>query len=891
MELKKKKTEYRQRERKHLAVILLLFLAIIAGGACLFLKLYGNYINDILYAERLSQMSEVTEQLFEGIDEVVQSQWTLAQTQKNYLMQGKPDTEEMLLQFMDKQAKMNSMDETKSELMAVDSDGHYYTQYGRQGALNGMKHLKGRPDCVSYVYNTMTTGKTEMVFLLKLEEPVPVQVGSRMTTLIYYGLSRNVTEMSPYFSCAAYEGNNSVYVLDSNGSKLFSDVTGTDLLKGHNLYTVLSKMEYLHDSSLEKTMQELKNNGIAYSNAVLNGQEYYYSLYQMEYAEWTLLFLVPSVCVATNTVTLIHTTVRFVLIFAVLVSVFCIMVIYLLLHYKQRQVIQAEHKNSKILAEINNELDQKNMELDRKNTELSQAVRIAESAQKQAEKANKAKSDFLANMSHDIRTPMNAIVGITNLMEHEENISERQNNYLQKIKFSSRHLLSLINDILDMSKIESSEIELNVEKVSLAEQVGQVDSIIRSQTNEHGQTFRIFTHDVVHEYLLGDGVRLRQIFLNLLSNAVKYTPDGGEIVFDISEIPCEIPDHARFVFCVTDNGYGMEPEFLEHIFEAFTRAESSMTSKIQGTGLGMAITKNIVDLMGGEIRVESTQGKGSRFEVTLDIAVNRNISYGMHAKNILLISDDEMLIGNIQASIRETDMSVHIVSAQQQAKQILEQEIADVILIAGYLRDRRLEEIVKTLRESASDAILIFCVDFAQREQVQETLKQCGADGLIPRPFFLSNLEIAIGRVQSNAAPETQGLSVLSGMRFLCAEDNELNAEILTAILEMYNATCTICPNGEEIVKAFEKIKPGEYDMILMDIQMPKMNGYDATRAIRKSRNPLGRSIPIIAMTANAFSDDVQNSLAAGMNAHVSKPLDMAVLEKTIRGILFPQHL
>lgn len=299
-----------------------------------------------------------------------------------------------------------------------------------------------------------------------------IDLSSYAFTDNYYGISRSMTELTPYFSCEAYNDNNSVYVVDNNGSKLFSDANNT-LLQGHNLYAVLEKMEYLHGSSFDKARQELSEHKIAYSNAILNGEEYYYSLYQMESAEWTLLFLVPSACVASNTVSLIHTTVRLILIFALIMVCVCAILIYIVLRIKQKQAIAAERRNTEAFKEINRELD-------RKNAELSQAVERAETATRQAEAASRAKSEFLSNMSHDIRTPMNAIVGITNLMEHEGNTSDRLRGYIQKIKFSSRHLLSLINDILDMSKIESNEVELNLEKVSLAEQVGQVDSIIRS---------------------------------------------------------------------------------------------------------------------------------------------------------------------------------------------------------------------------------------------------------------------------------------------------------------------------------------------------------------------------------------------------------------------------
>ena len=682
-----------------------------------------------------------------------------------------------------------------------------------------------------------------------------------------------MTELTPYFSCEAYNGNNSVYVVDNNGSKLFSDANNT-LLQGHNVYSVLEKMEYLHGSSFAEARQELGEHKIAYSNAVLNGAEYYYSLYQMENAEWTLLFLVPSVCVATNTVSLIHTTVRLILIFALIMVCVCAILIYIVLRIKQKQAIAAERRNTEAFKEIN--------------YELSQAVEQAEAAMREAEAASKAKSEFLSNMSHDIRTPMDVIVGITNLMEHEGNTSDRLRGYIQKIKFSSRHLLSLINDILDMSKIESNEVELNEERVSLAEQVGQVDSIIRSQMNKHGQVLNIRVHEIAHEYLIGDGVRLRQIFLSLLSNAVKYTPEDGSITFDVAVLACEVPDWAKFCFSVTDTGYGMEPDFVTHIFEPFTRAESSVTNKVQGTGLGMAITKNIADLMGGTITVESEVNMGSRFAVTLMLKIDPDARYDLGAKDILLISDDDTLIRNMSAPIRGTDLNFTVVSSKEEAMAFLAKHHVDVVLLAGYLRDQSLSDMVRALPKLSPDALLIFCVDFAQREQVQETLTQCGTDGLIPRPFFLSNLEVAIGRVHSNAAPETEGMSVLSGMRFLCAEDNALNADILEAILEMYGASCTICPDGAELIKAFERVKPGEHDAILMDIQMPRMNGYEATKAIRGGENPLGRTIPIIAMTANAFSDDVQNSLAADRDAHVSKPIDIAVLEKTMRAIIPP---
>lgn len=633
---------YEKKETRRQLITVLLVLVLLASiGVYAFLAFYGSYIDGVLYAERLSQMREVTSQLFTNLEDIVNNQWAVAETQRNYVEDEHPANADALLDLMRRQARLNSFSYAQAELMAVDNTGRYYTQNGMQGTLAGMDHLSGDPERVSYVYNTLTSGKSEMVFLLRLASPLPMQVGDQTVTLTYYGISQDMHELNPYFSCEAYNGINSVYVLDETGSKLFSD-SENSLLPGHNLFTVLNRMEYLHGSSFADAKQELSEHRIAYSNAVLNGQEYYYSLYQMENTAWTLLFLVPASSVASNTVALINTTVQLVLLFAVLLVAICAFMIYLLMRMKQKQLVNAERRNSEALMEIN-------AELDRKNLALSNAVEQAEAATRQAEAASRAKTEFLANMSHDIRTPMNAIVGITNLMEHECNLTDRLNSYIQKIKFSSRHLLSLINDILDMSKIESTGVELNEEPVSLAEQIGQVDSIIRSQTNEHGQTFHISVHEIAHEYLVCDGVRLRQILLNLLSNAVKYTPNGGTILFDITELPCIRSGCAKYVFTVTDNGYGMEPEFLEHIFEPFTRAEHSVTNKVQGTGLGMTITKSIIDRMGGEIQVQSEPGRGSRFTVTLTLLLDPNAAYDLGAQHILLVSGDNTLIRNMRA--------------------------------------------------------------------------------------------------------------------------------------------------------------------------------------------------------------------------------------------------
>ena len=854
----KKSTERRENpknENRKMFIALLLVFAFVAVGIFSFLRLYSRSIDASLYGERLNQMREVTAQLFSGLEDVVKNQWRSAATQSRILQKAHPATVDGLISFMGEQAALADMDAIQCDLIAVGDDGWYYTQDGRQGLLQERSYLSSEPKQISFVSNQLTNRETRMVFLRQLEQPISLADGGGTVRLAYYGLSQNMDELNPYFECAAYGGTSSVYVVDDDGLKLFSSSSSSgDLLRGYNVFTTLRSMDYLRGTSFDDAMQEFTQRHTAYSNAIQDGTELFYALYKMDSSAWTLIFLVPSASVATNTVALVNTTVRLVMAFATALVLASAALIYWFARRQQQEAVAAERRNNARLEQLNGELA----------------------------KASKAKSDFLANMSHDIRTPMNAIVGIVGLMEHEGGLTDKQQNYIQKIQMSSKHLLSLINDVLDMSKIESSEVVLNQEPISLAEQVGQVESIIRSQTSERGQEFTIRVHELRHEYLLGDSVRLRQIFINLLSNSVKYTPYGGKIALDIAELPCQQADCATIRITVTDNGYGMSQEFVKRIFEPFSRAEGSVTNKVQGTGLGMAITKSIVDMAGGTITVQSELNKGSRFDVILTLPIDHSMERKISAKGVLLVSQDKVLIRNMGASMKQAQVPFCAVSTPAEAVGVLSRSQFDVILLAGQLRNQALGKTAHQLREAAKEAVLLFCCDYADREKVADILEKNGVDGLIARPFFLSNLINAVNQVQEHA-PVEESHSVLRGMRFLCAEDNELNAEILNAVLDMNGASCVIYPDGKQLVEAFRTVKPGDFDAILMDVQMPTMNGLEATRIIRQGENPLGRTIPIIAMTANAFAEDVQNCLDAGMNAHVAKPLDIAALERAVQ--------
>ena len=624
-------------------------------------------------------------------------------------------------------------------------------------------------------------------------------------------------------------------------------------------------MEYLHGSNFEQTQQELNSNGIAYSNAVLDGEEYYYALRRLDTADWTLMFLIPSSYVAVNTVNLVDTTGSIIMTFAGVMLVLCVGFVYLVLRSQQREALRAERNNTRRMEELNSILEAKNEQLRQANTEI-------ENARRAAEVANKAKTTFLSNMSHDIRTPMNAIVGIADLLGYETDSSERIKEYTRRLQNSSHHLLGLLNDILDMSRIESGISSLNIEKLELSEQISQIETIIRTNTRERRQQFEIRTRMIRHEQINGNGTHLRQILLNILTNAAKYTPDGGRIIFEITELDSE-PGYAEYQFTISDNGMGMSQEFISTIFSPFTRAENSVTNKVQGTGLGMTITKSLVDMIGGRIDVQSEPGKGSRFTVTLKFKADENERSEING--MLMIGRDD----DVTVSAKAHGVTPETVCSVGAAAELLSRGAYDVVLITSGICENISGDDISRLRGASEKPVKIagICSDtLAQR--FQETL-----DCAIVVPFFWRKLEN--GLADENEKEKAESGSALSGVRFLCAEDNEMNAVILEANLKWRGASCRIFPDGKSLVDYFAAADPGEYDMILMDVQMPLMNGYEAARAIRKSSNPDGKAIPIIAMTANAFSDDIRACLNAGMDAHVSKPVDMSAFEKTVRSL------
>lgn len=510
-----------------------------------------------------------------------------------------------------------------------------------------------------------------------------------------------------------------------------------------------------------------------------------------------------------------------------------------------------------------------------------------------AQIASNSKTMFLSNMSHDIRTPMNAVIGFTTLLARDAENPEKVREYTKKIMASGQHLLSLINDILDVSKIESGKVVLTVEEFTLNDLVSSVDAIIRPMAAARQQRFHVEVSNIEHEYLLGDETRINQILINLLSNAVKYTQEGGNIWFRIIGGKQRSPQFERIRIEVQDDGYGMTPEYLEVLFDAFTRAENSTTNKVQGTGLGMAITKNIVELMGGTIDVSSEVNKGTMFRVELELRIPEGHAYRKFWEDsgisrILAVDGEQAVCENIRVLMRDSGVVTDIVLTAEQAVGMLQRETearCQLLLVDWNIVETEGLSAVKKLREMLPETVpLLFLADYDAKGMDEALLMQ--GTGVLAKPFFVTAFQekiLEMRKSQSAAdTAQTADINSLEGLHFLAAEDNEINAEILREILSIEGADCEIVENGQLAAERFGQAAEGEFDAILMDVQMPVMNGYDATRAIRSMARADAGTIPIIAMTANAFAEDEKEALDAGMDVHLAKPIDVELLKKVV---------
>ena len=746
-----------QAKTKRKKMIVPLFFLILIFLNLIFVKLLLNRMNSYIAENGKSSMGAVVEQIQQTYDLQVNGYYSRLHMLEDFLTQEGVRSIEL-----DRNKKFFEawQKESESTLIFLQENGKAITTDGTKlrvdmpsKLLLDLRNGYNIGKLVSLDYNQ----KKKDGYLVAIPCQEYTINGETYTAI---GTLYDHSKLDSMLSVKSYNGNAYLFMLDNDGNITYTNQKEDKFFRNYFLLKHLKGDQAITEEEADSLQKKLdgREQGV---ELVESDKPYYLGYCPIENNN-TMLICIVEKSVVDNVLRDYQKTI----VFETILMAGFILLLFAGLFYSISRRSLAEQKAE--YEKRNNEIQTQAMkEMEESNKKLKKAKDITTEALQTAENANKAKTDFLSNMSHDIRTPMNAIIGMTSLIRHDAGNKAKVIEYADKIDISSQHLLGIINDVLDMSKIEAGKTVFKYTDFSILDFITELNTIFHSQIDEKNQTLTIIKENIRHEWVNGDQVHLMQIFSNLVSNAVKYTQEGGKIQFLVEECETKSSVYAKYRFLVSDNGMGMSADFKDTIFDAFTRAESSMTNKIQGTGLGMAITKNLVEAMGGTIDVESELGQGSCFEVLID----------------LRIAEDRF------------------VSSAEQAEK-----------------------------------------------------------------------------------DEPAG-NVLKGMRFLCAEDNELNAEILMELLKIEGAECTICENGKRVLEAFEQSAPGDYDMILMDVQMPVMNGYEATKAIRRSSHELAKTIPIIAMTANAFSEDIQHSLAAGMNAHVSKPVEMKVLEKTIRSI------
>ena len=746
-----------QAKTKRKKMIVPLFFLILIFLSLIFVKLLLNRMNSYIAENGKSSMGAVVEQIQQTYDLQVNGYYSQLHLLEDSLIQ-----EEVRSIELDRNKKFFEAWQKESESTLI-----FLQENGKAITTDGTKLRVDMPSkCLLDLRNGYNIGKlVSLDYNQKKKDGYLVAIPCQEYTIngetyTAIGTLYDHSKLDSMLSVKSYNGNAYLFMLDNDGNITYTNQIEDKFFRNYFLLKHLKGDQAITEKEADSLQKKL--DGREQGVELLGSDKPYYLGYCPIENNNTMLICIVEKSVVDNVLKDYQKTIVFE---TILMAGFILLLFAGLFCSISRRSL-AEQKAE--YEKRNNEIQTQAMkEMEESNKKLKKAKDITTEALQTAENANKAKTDFLSNMSHDIRTPMNAIIGMTSLIRHDAGNKAKVIEYADKIDISSQHLLGIINDVLDMSKIEAGKTVFKYTDFSILDFITELNTIFHSQIDEKNQTLTIIKENIRHEWVNGDQVHLMQIFSNLVSNAVKYTQEGGKIQFLVEECETKSSVYAKYRFLVSDNGMGMSADFKDTIFDAFTRAESSMTNKIQGTGLGMAITKNLVEAMGGSIDVESELSQGSCFEVLID----------------LRIAEDRF------------------VSSAEQAEK-----------------------------------------------------------------------------------DEPAG-NVLKGMRFLCAEDNELNAEILMELLKIEGAECTICENGKRVLEAFEQSAPGDYDMILMDVQMPVMNGYEATKAIRRSSHELAMTIPIIAMTANAFSEDIQHSLAAGMNAHVSKPVEMKVLEKTIRSI------
>ena len=735
-----KAKEYRQ-YLVHGIFILSLITLLVLGGFYL-----RSFFMKQAEQERSSQLEEMSSQLRVNLHYNLETHWNLVASIKDYVNVQSFSSKEQAQQGIKEAEGIFHTELYGCRIMLLDAMGRGYTTDGEVGIWDDLKYLADGAVKHTFVTDTSNLKGTYLAFSHKLQSRSDSKRGLRFTHMV---LLKEISTIRKYYTTESYGGHAATYIINRNGTLAYYDADNEDILGVRNVFKALREGTYVGSKDFATMRQQLNNYGIATASVLLKDNEYYYCLAKMAEYDMTIMLLVPAEYVAVSTMTMLQSALRIQVVFTVLLLGLVLLALI--------SIVRAE-RSSKMIK-IEKETNQK----------LNKLRVAAEDALKVAESASKAKSTFLSNMSHDIRTPMNAIIGFATLALDDIRDGKKVEDYLSKILSSSKHLLGLINDILDMSRIESGKVVLEEQETDLVTTLQELQSIMEGQAKERKLKLHVDYSNLRDRYVFCDKTRLNQVMFNLLANAVKFTSEGGSIWLTMSQLEptCEVEDRAIYEIRVKDTGIGIDKAFIKHIFEPFERERTSTVSKIQGTGLGMAITKNIVDMMGGTIEVESQKGVGTEFIIRLEL--------------------------RLQAEARVAN---------------------------------------------------------------EDGTKQHG---------------------------HAEGGTEFAGKRLLLAEDNELNREIACMLLSKYGFVIDTAENGQEAVDLVAASAPDYYDLVLMDIQMPVMDGHEATRRIRNLEDKELAKVPVVAMTANAFDEDRKAAKECGMNGFISKPINMQEVVQALR--------
>ena len=735
-----KAKEYRQ-YLVHGIFILSLITLLVLGGFYL-----RSFFMKQAEQERSSQLEEMSSQLRVNLHYNLETHWNLVASIKDYVNVQSFSSKEQAQQGIKEAEGIFHTELYGCRIMLLDAMGRGYTTDGEVGIWDDLKYLADGAVKHTFVTDTSNVKGTYLAFSHKLQSTSDSERGLRFTHMV---LLKEISTIRKYYTTESYGGHAATYIINGNGTLAYYDADIEDILGVRNVFKALREGTYSGSKDFATMRQQLNNYGIATASVLLKDNEYYYCLAKMAEYDMTIMLLVPAEYVAVSTMTMLQSALRIQVVFTVLLLGLVLLALI--------SIVRAE-RSSKMIK-IEKETNQK----------LNKLRVAAEDALKVAESASKAKSTFLSNMSHDIRTPMNAIIGFATLALDDIRDGKKVEDYLSKILSSSKHLLGLINDILDMSRIESGKVVLEEQETDLVTTLQELQSIMEGQAKERKLKLHVDYSNLRDRHVYCDKTRLNQVMFNLLANAVKFTSEGGSIWLTMSQLEptYEVEDRAIYEIRVKDTGIGMDKEFIKHIFEPFERERTSTVSKIQGTGLGMAITKNIVDMMGGTIEVESQKGVGTEFIIRLEL--------------------------RLQAEARVAN---------------------------------------------------------------EDGTKQHG---------------------------HAEGVAEFAGKRLLLAEDNELNREIACMLLSKYGFVIDTAENGQEAVDLVAASAPDHYDLVLMDIQMPVMDGHEATRRIRNLEDKELAKVPVVAMTANAFDEDRKAAKECGMNGFISKPINMQEVVQALR--------